>query len=209
MKKLLVFQITLFVLFAGATAGILLGTDVYDNVQRKIVEELCLSCVKLKPDTQIEYTFDTANDKNHPDFVLENLSEGPVLITYRIDFCPGCDELEENLIDVLNISFGPYDVIYKTVLYEGQNFTFIHINTNQISQESSLYKSRMVYDIVGNKGNPMMVFVTYGYNHGFIEPFYATLYGLQETDFKERNEELERYISESIDLYNTHKNAID
>jgi hypothetical protein len=67
----------------------------------------------------------------------------------------------------------------------------------------------MVYDIVGNKGNPMMVFVTYGYNHGFIEPFYATLYGLQETDFKERNEELERYISESIDLYNTHKNAID
>ncbi len=209
MKKILVFQIVLFILFSGATAGLILNTDVYDDVQRKIVEELCLSCVKLKPDTEIEYIFETANNNPHPGFVLENLSYGPVLIAYRIDFCPGCDELEENLIDVLNISFRPYDVFYKHVLFDDENITFIHINTNQVSEESDLYKSRVVYDTTGDRGNPMIVFITYGYNHGFIDPAYATLYGLKGDDFQKRNLELENYISESINLYNTHKDALD
>jgi len=209
MKKILVLQISLLIIFSAAGVGLLFSTDIYNDVQRKIVEELCLSCVKLKPDTKVEYLFDTANDESHPTFVLENLSYGPVLITYRIDFCPGCDDLEENLIDVLNISFGPYDVFYKRISFEDENITFIHINTNQISEESELYKSRMIYDTVGTRGNPMMVFVTYGYNHGFIEPAYATLYGLEEKDIDDRNEELKEYISESISLYNYHKHVID
>jgi hypothetical protein len=209
MKKILVLQITLFFVLLVALVGLFLKTDVYNDVQRKIVEELCLSCVKLEPDTKIEYRFDTADDNNHPDFVLDNLSFGPVILTYRIDFCPGCDELEENLIEVLNISFGPYDVFYKRFLFEGENITFIHINTNQVSEESDFYKSRMVYDTIGDRGNPMIVFVTYGYNHGFIDPSYATLYGLKEENFQKRNLELKNYISESITLYDTHQGAVD
>ncbi len=208
MKKIFVLQITMIILFSSAGIGLLTYTDVYDSIKRKIVEELCLSCIKLGPDTDIEYRFETANNMPHPDFVLENLSKGPVVITYRIDFCPGCDELEEVLIDVLNISFGPYDVFYKKVKFNNSNITFIHINTNRVKEDSLLYKSRYIYDIVGDAGNPMMVFVTYGYNHGFIEPTYATIYGLKEKP-KNQKEELRNYIKEAIDLYNTHKEAVD
>lgn len=207
MKKILALQISLLIVFSGVGTGLLLFTDVYDDVHRKIVEELCLSCIKLKPDTKMEYRFETANKKTHPDFVLENLSKGPIFITYRIDFCPGCDELEEDLIDILNISFGPYDVFYKTIKFNNSNITFIHINTNQAEENGELYNSRQVYDIVGAEGNPMLVFITYGYNHGFIEPSYSTIYGLRET-FVNSKAELVSYISEAIGLYNTHKRAV-
>jgi len=207
MKKILALQISFLIVFSGVGTGLILSTDVYDDIHRKIVEELCLSCIKLKPDTKMEYIFETANKNPHPDFVLENLSKGPIFITYRIDFCPGCDKIEEDLIDILNISFGPYDVFYKTIKFNNSNITFIHINTNQVEEGGELYNSRFIYDIVGDEGNPMLVFITYGYNHGFIEPSYATTYVLKEKP-ENHQEELISYISESIYLYNTHKKAV-
>jgi len=77
-----------------------------------------------------------------------------------------------------------------------------------VEEGGELYNSRLVYDVVGDEGNPMLVFITYGYNHGFIEPSYSTIYGLRET-FVNSQAELVSYISESIDLYNTHKKAVD
>ena len=51
MKKMIALQITLLILFSGTLGGLITGTDVYNDVQRKIVTELCLSCIKLKPNT--------------------------------------------------------------------------------------------------------------------------------------------------------------
>ena len=212
MEKKLAVSIALLIVFSGAGIGLLANTSVYNDVYNKIVTELCLSCVKLKPDTDIEYRIDTVNGKPHPDFVVENLSKGPVFITYRIDFCPGCDELEENLIDVLDIDFGPNDVFSKTLSLNDENFTFIHINTNRVEENTDLYNSRMVYDIVGDKGNPMMVFVTYNYNHGKGGISYATTYGLKEENVnkvEERNEELISYIQDSIELYNKYSDFVE
>ena len=206
---LLVFVISFF--------SVIFTTDVYDEVQRKIVEELCLSCIKLKPNTIKEYRFETANGIPHPKFILENLSKGPVILDYRITFCPGCEDLENNILSkVFDTSFpNPLqddeeteipDLLYIEREFKNTNVTFIHFNTDDensidVPPDGIYAKSRNVYDVVGDQGNPMVVFITYGYNHGFIEPFYCTLYDI------ESEKELLDLIYESVDLYNEHKKA--
>lgn len=226
MKKIMVLQISLLLLFSGTLAGLLVGTDVYGDVQRKIVEDLCLSCVKLKPNTIKEYRFETANGKPHPDFIIENLSKGPVIIVYRITYCPGCNELEEFVLskffnytfrDPLTYPDDP-DLLYFEKQFGDTTVSFVHIHTgDQDSKDVSINgvfdKSRHVYDVVGDEGNPMLVFITYGYHHGFIEPYYCTLYsigsGNYESDSKAIKEELADLINEAVDLYNEHQGAVD
>ena len=217
MKKIQILKIILLFVSIISFFSILFITNVYNEVQQKIVEELCLSCIKLKPNTIKEYRFETANGANHPDFILENLSAGPVILDYRITFCPGCIDLENNILSkVFNISFpNPLeededteipDLVYLKKQFKNTNITFIHFNTDDedsldVPPDGIYAKSRNIYDIVGDEGNPMIVFITYGYNHGFIEPCYSTLYEI------ENQEELLNLIYESINLYNEHKTA--
>ena len=93
-KKILTFQITLLIVFAAGFSGMVLFTDAYDEVFTRIVSVTCLSCIKLDPKTSSEYLFDTVNNQDHPDFVLENLTKGPVFLAYRKDVCKACDEME-------------------------------------------------------------------------------------------------------------------
>ena len=226
MKKMMALQITLLILFAGALGGLLTTTDVYQDVQRKIVEELCLSCIKLKPNTIKEYRF-LPDVNSHPDFVIENLSKGPIVLDYRITFCPGCDELEEHILsDVFNTSFpNPLadnennevpDLVYVERQFKDTNVTFIHFNTGDSNSldvpiGGAFDKSRNVYDVIGDGGNPVLVFITYGYNDGSVDPFYCTLYSLGSGDYEKDSEvikeELIDLINEAVDLYNEHEGA--
>jgi thiol-disulfide isomerase/thioredoxin len=217
MKRMQILQIIIIFAFIFSFFNILFTTDVYDEVQRKIVEELCLSCIKLKPNTIKEYRFETANGVPNPKFILENLSKGPVILDYRITFCPGCEDLENNILSkVFNTSFpNPLqdnqeteipDLLYLEREFKNTNVTFIHFNTDDensldVPPDGIYAKSRDVYDVVGDQGNPMVVFITYGYNHGFIEPFYCTLYDI------ESEKEVLDLIFESVDLFNEHKQA--
>ena len=217
MKKIQILQIIIIFIFVISFFDILFTTDIYNEVQQKIVEELCLSCIKLKPNTIKEYRFETANGAPHPDFILENLSKGPIILDYRITFCPGCIDLENNVFSkVFNITFpNPLeddedteipDLLYLEKQFRDTNITFIHFNTDDnnsldVPPDGVYAKSRNVYDIVGDEGNPMVVFITYGYNHGFIEPCYSTIYDIAT------QEELLILIYESINLYNEHKHA--
>ena len=209
MKKLFSLQITMLLVFSGSLGALFLYTNVYDEVQRKIVEELCLSCVKLKVDTDFEWRFETANNADIPDFVIENLSYGPVILVYRIDFCPGCDKLEENvLFQVFNFTFEKDDVFHKRFEFGLGNITFVHINTDELDYESPLYKSRKIYDVVGDEGNPMITLITYSY-HSFIQPAFATIYDLNAETYEEQQEQLIGFINEATSLYNRHKKAAD
>ena len=225
MNKLIALKIIALILFSGTLGGLFFSSSVYDSVQVQIVETLCLSCIKLKPKTEIEYRFETQNGKSHPDFILKNLSYGPILLDYRITFCPGCDQLESKILsDVFNYTYeDPIefdvekpDLFYKRLEFFNTTFTFIHINRKD---ENSLdvpiggiiSESRKVYDTLG-AGNPMLVFITYGYNQGIIEPMYSTMYGIgsenYEFDSENIKEELLDLIKESVDFYNNYKDAI-
>jgi hypothetical protein len=224
MKRMQILQIVVLFIFVISFFSILFTTDVYNEVQRKIVEELCLSCIKLKPNTIKEYRFETANGEPHPDFILENLSKGPVILDYRITFCPGCNELEEFILSkVFNYTFrdpltypDDPDLLFVEKEFDNTTITFIHIhtgdeNSDDIPIDGIFDESRNVYDIVGDQGNPMLVFITYGYNHGFIDPYYSTLYGIGSQNYEEDQIEIEEefleLIFESVNLYNEHKGA--
>ena len=125
MKKILALQITLALVFAGGFSSMIIFTDSYDQVFTRIVSVTCLSCIKLDPKTSSDFLFKTANGKNHPDFVLDNLTKGPIFLAYRKDVCTYCDEMEPLLMDIFNISFEKEDVFYETVVFYGNDVTSV------------------------------------------------------------------------------------
>ena len=205
MRKMLTVQITLLVVFSAAFGGIVFFTDVYDQVYTRIVSITCLSCIKLDPKTSSEFVFKTANGEDHPGFVLENLSKGPVFIAYRKDVCTYCDEMEPLIMNILNITFGKEDVFYKTINFKGDNITFIHINRDHAPK--ILTDSLQIYDKDKINGVPMFTFVTINYDHdGVVKPYYTTLYaklGLKNDE--EIKNYLTKVLEESISLYNDNK----
>ena len=205
-KILFVFSVTLLLLFSGLGGGMLVYTEVYDDIQSVIVTTLCLSCIKLDPITRLEYTFETANNQPHPNFVLENLTTGPVFLAYREDVCEGCDIMEPLVQEIFNIHFDPFSTLYYEVAdYSGSTVNFVHINVGKASGE--IRESFFIYDQDDRGGVPMFVMVALGDNEGVIEPViipcyttaYATL-GLQGDEA--RKAFLRRMVSYGIEKYN-------
>jgi len=204
-KELLAVQITLFVVFAGAFGGMILFTDSYDQVFNRIVSVTCLSCIKLDPKVSSEFTFETANGKNHPDFILDNLTKGPVFIAYRKDVCEYCDEMEPLLMEMFNLSFEKEDIFFETVEFYGEDITFVHVNLDHASKV--LKDSFKLYDKDDINGVPMFTIVTINYDHdGTVKPYYSTLYSkLGLDDDAEIKEFLTKIIQDSVTLYNDNK----
>ncbi len=201
MKKLLAIQVCAIVLISGALAGIVTTTSVYDDVQSVIVSVLCLSCIKLDPKTHLEFTFETANGQNHQEFILDNLSKGPVFLTYRTDACEACDVMEPIVQDIFGVHFEKEETVIKTVSFDDTNVTFIHINLDHSTQE--LYDSFSIYDKDHVNGVPMFTLITLGYERGFINPYYGSVYGILNIhNDEDRKEFLLNMISDGISLYN-------
>lgn len=180
MKKRIVAQIIIIVILMGSLGDMLVTTDVYDDVLERIVTVICLSCVKLEPRTRLDFTFDTATGDPHPQFVLENLSKGPVFLHYRTDVCAACDDMEPVLRDVFNVNYGITEEFYKTIIFGDTNVTFIHINLDHTSETKK--NSFQIYDKDNINGVPMFTIVTLGYHPAFVKPYYATGYGFLGQD---------------------------
>ncbi|RLF26161.1 MAG: hypothetical protein DRN05_07425 [Thermoplasmata archaeon] len=200
MKKIIAIQITIFVLTSGTLMGLFLYHNIYDEVQLKIVSVLCLSCIKLNPKTHIQFIFQTANHKAHPDFVLENLTKGPLFIYYTQDACHGCEIMDPIIKDVFNINFDKKSFFYKTVFLYNSNITFIHINLDH--SPSEMTNSLFIYDKDHVGGVPMFVVVTLGYDFDVVKPYYTSAYGTLDLDtYEERKEALADMILDGIELY--------
>lgn len=198
---MLVVQISALLIATGSLGGMLLFTDVYDDVQSGIVSVLCLSCIKLDPKTQLDFTFETATGQLHSPFVLENLTKGIVFLAFREDVCTACDIMEPILQEIFSVEFEKEETFFETVIFDDTNVTFIHINIDHASNE--LQDSRLIYDKDHVGGVPMFTVITLGYDPGFIKPYYTTAYGtLNLDDNKNRKELLTKIILDGIDLYN-------
>ena len=205
-KMLFVVSVSFLILFSGVGGGMLVYTDVYDDIHSVIVTTLCLSCIKLDPITRLEYTFETANSQPHPTFILENLTTGPVFLAYREDVCEACDIMEPLVQEIFNVHFEPKSILfYEATEYSGSTVNFFHINVGKVSGE--IRESFFTYDQDNRGGVPMFVMITLGDNEGVIEPCiipcyttaYATL-GLQGDEG--RKAFLRRMISYGIEKYN-------
>lgn len=201
MKKILALQITALILASGTLGGMFAFTDVYDEVHSRIVSVTCLSCIKLDPVISLDFTFDTANGEDHPKFIMDYLEKGPVFLAFRTDVCVYCDDMEPLIMQIFNLEFEKEDVFAETVDFNGTDFTFIHINNDHATGDFKGLQA--FYDIDGDNAVPMFTTITLGYYHGFIKPYYNTVYGILEPDYtdEQRIQLLTNIIGNGIELY--------
>ena len=207
MNKMFAVQVTAFLLVSGALAGMFVFTPVYVEVRDGIVLVLCLSCLKLEPKAISEFTFETAGDASHPEFVLENLSQGPVVLFYSGDACAACDVMYPIIKQLLSVEFGKQDIFFEQVIFEDTQISYIYVNIHHTTEE--LKESQSIYDKDAISGIPMFTVVTLGYDNGLVRPKYTSLYGtltsLGSSTDAERLTFLQDVLRDSINMYNDNK----
>ena len=194
MKKIVVIQVSLILFFSFAFGGLIIFTDVYDDIKLSIVERTCYSCLKLDKISALDFTFETVGNKDHPDFVLDNLTKGPVFMAYGSNSCNACNITDAVLMDVFDVEFGFNELVIKESNFDENIITFFHINVDEHGDEY-LY-SFNVYDKSNQNAVPMFVVITLGNNSGVVKPCYATAYGTLGSSKFERKD----FILEMIDL---------
>ena len=208
MKTMLILQITVFILCAGIFGGFVVTEGVYENVRDTIVNVLCLSCLKLNTATDLNFTFITANDEEHPSFILENLSEGVVFLAFREDVCTACDIMEPSVQEIFDVHFKKEDTVVVTKTMNDVDITLIHISINHSPQY--LIDLYSVYDQYHIGGVPMFTAITYGYDRGTIKPYYTTGYGtLKAETSEEQILALQSLIDDAVLLYKQNHNGGD
>jgi hypothetical protein len=207
MKKFFAIQICALLLVSGALGGMLAVTPVYNEVRSGIVLVLCLSCLKLEPKTNTEFTFLTADNRPHAGFVLENLTKGPVFLHYSGDSCAGCDIMYPVIKDLFNIEFGKQDMFSTIATFEGTPIPYIYVNIHHTTDE--LRDAQVIYDKDHVGGIPMFTIVTLGYDNGDVKPKYTTLYGTLATNGCDTDAQrlvfLQQILHQSIEMYEQNK----
>jgi hypothetical protein len=204
MKKSFILQITALFIVSGLLLGTLFVSNAYEETRARIVEVLCLSCIKLEPKTIQEFTFDTDNNAPHPYYVTENLTKGPVFLHYSEDVCAGCEVMFPIIKQLFNIEFEKQDMFSKTVTFDHANITYIYVNLDHTIDV--LENSFPLYDKDEIGGLPMFTIVTLGYDHGTVRPYYTTIYGtLNVPTDAERTSLLQEILTESIGMYQQNK----
>lgn len=185
---------------------ILAYTDVYNDVKEKIVSVLCLSCIKMDPNTMLKFEFETVKGEMFPSFILENLSRGPVFLHFRVDVCTACDEMDPVIGKIFDVDDINRPFLIKIKEFSGVEVTLIHVNLDHIHNFRDIYKT---FDIKKQNGVPMYVIITLGYDRGTVKPCYATGYGfLGKKSPKEAGETLFKLIEDSVDLYKRNREGI-
>jgi len=190
-------QLSALLITCSLLTGMFAFTPVYDEVLDRIVSILCLSCIKLQPKTSQDFTFVTGNNESHPDFVLENLSTGPVFLHYSGDVCLACDHMLPIIQEFFNVSFNKSDFFTAQVIIQNTTVNYIYINIDHAPEEEK--ESIDIYDKEHIPGIPMFSFVTLGYDHGTVRPYYTTIYG------EHPREIIESLSSDMINLYKQNK----
>jgi hypothetical protein len=204
MKKFLALQISILLVVSGALGGMLFMTSSFEEVRDRIVLVLCLSCIKLEPKTSRNFTFATTDNAPHPDFVLENLTKGPVFLHFSETVCAGCEVMFPIVKSLFHVEFGKQDRFWKTVQFDSANITYIYSNLDNTSD--ALENAFPLYDKDDIGGLPMFVIITLGYDHGTVRPYYTTLYGtLNVPTDADRAALLTELLQESVILYNQNK----
>ena len=196
--------ISIFVISLISLSYIFASTHVYSDVKDRIVSVLCLSCIKMDPKTVLEFRFETVDGKDFPEFILENLSKGPVFLHFRIDVCSACDEMDPIIKEIFDVDDIKKPFLVKTKNFSGTGVTLIHINLDHVDGTfRNVYRS---FDISKQGGVPMYTVITLGYDRGVVKPCYATGYSfLGKNSPVEAKGVLIKMIKNAVELYERNK----
>jgi len=155
------------------TALVLLGImGAYGYTKTDNIASLpCLGCLGLAKAAKGMggFTFDTYQDREHSEVVLEVLKESVIFLHFRTRDCPGCDDIEPTIYKVEDM----YDDVafaHVHLLYEGD------AGDLQISEKEEMQIFR-TYDIDGKNQVPMMTIITLNEDeNGDVRPFFLTEY---------------------------------
>jgi hypothetical protein len=201
MNKFRVVQLLAILLIAGDLMAMWVVTDVYDEVEDRIVRVLCLSCIKLEPRTEASFTFDTVGNAGHPEFVLENLTKGLVFLHYTEDVCHACEIMLPVINEFFGTSIEKKDEFSATIEFMDSAVTIIYINIDH--REEYFNEPFYTYDKDNIGGLPMFTIISVGYDRGIVKPYYTSLYGTLALDTDaERLDKLTQVFQDGIDLYN-------
>ena len=205
-KNLVSIGIALTILISLGFGGMLAFTNIYDEIKSTIVEVICLSCLKLNPKTTMEFTFETANGQAHPDFVLENLTKGPVFLHYSEDDCAACDIMFPVLKQFFSVE-PQKGISYHTITaFKNQSVPYFYIYLDDENTPEEWLNTFDIYDKDHIQGLPMFTVVTLGYEHsGDIKPYYTTLYSAFKENDEQRIQLLTELMDEAFELYNENK----
>ena len=181
-------------------------TNVYQEVKSSIVSTLCLSCIKLDPKTTLNFTFETAGGKQHPKFILENLTIGPIFLEYRLDVCSACDAIEPVVKEIFKLNYTKEEDIREEVDFNGTKVVFFHINLDHAPQYKK--ESFDIYDIRDANGVPMITIVTLNLNRTSltVKPYFFTGYGFWgESKAEDAKPIILKLIRDAINVYNSNK----
>jgi len=209
-KYIITIGITLTICISTSLGAMLFLTDIYDEIKSNIVDIICLSCLKLNPKTSMVFTFETANGQTHPDFVLENLSKGPVFLHYSEDDCPACDTMFPVIKQFFNIELQKQISYHTITTYNNQTVPYFYIYLDDKNTQKQWLDSFDIYDKDHIQGLPMFTVVTLGYEHsGDIKPYYTTLYSAFKDNDEQRIQLLTKLMDESFRLYNENQAGFD
>jgi len=151
------------------------------------------------------FTFETANGKDYPDFILDILeNKGPILILYAEKACAACDDMIYNVIQpYFEVEFdktisGDFDIDSH-----GLNFTYVYIYIDDPATSQERIGSYGIYDIEHIKGFPMFVVISIDNDDGVIKPCYTTLYGKFEdnNNYPKMAQRFSELIVAGMELY--------
>jgi thiol-disulfide isomerase/thioredoxin len=184
-------------LLIGSAAG------TYSTLQT-LMEAPCLGCLGLYPNIELNFTFNTLEDRPHPDWVLESLKDGPVFIefTQNDENCPPCKRMRPYIHD-LNDEYNEEVVFYIININEHETAKSFQGKTDiksSYSDEDAFY----VYDIElivgGVIATPTYIILTLNSDGESVRPFFSVGYGeFIEEDAKKTSETL----AETLDYAKT------
>ena len=209
-KQLASIGIALVICVSAGLGAMFVFTDIYHEIKSSIVEIICLSCLKLTPKTTMDFTFDTANGQMHPDFILENLTKGPVFLHYSEDACSACDVMFPIFEDFFNIDLQKEKSSYQITSYNNQTILYFYIYLDDKNTPINWLNTFDIYDKDHIQGLPMFTVISLGYEHGGdIIPYYTTLYGAFKDNYEQRIQLLTELMDEAYSLYNENKIGFD
>lgn len=173
----------------------------------------CLGCLGLYPNIELEFRFETVDDQEHPEFVLERLNEGPVFIefTQNDENCAPCarirpkiKELEDEYSEEITFFIINIDVNEKTMVFKNDE----QVEPISDSEEKEYYQIYDVEKIAGGLvATPTYIIVTINEDDdGNIRPSFAVGYGIYKDNKEDKTkEDLAKALEYAVGQYYYYK----